>query len=212
MGNLLEKYRTCFRDKKYRVSFFGALVFLLTALVLAFFSIIYANERASGPVTDIILSNIPVFDVDGLFVYGPIFFWAIIIFFLIFKEPKRIPFALESIATFEVIRSIFVMLTHIAPFPTHVSIDTSGIWGVFTSGSDLFFSGHTGLPFLIALVFWDNKILRTISIAASVFFGIVVLLAHEHYSIDVFAAFFITYTIFVIAKKLFRWDFETASA
>ena len=76
----------------------------------------------------------------------------------------------------------------------------------FAFGGDLFFSGHTGLPFLMALIFWDNKYLRWIFILTSVMFATVVLLAHLHYSIDVLSAFFITYTIFHIALFLFKKD------
>jgi hypothetical protein len=39
-------------------------------------------------------------------------------------------------------------------------------------------------------------------------FGVIVLLSHLHYSIDVFAAFFITYSIYHIALKLFDRDYE----
>jgi len=64
------------------------------------------------------------------------------------------------------------------------------------------------LPFLLALIFWDEKYLRYFFIVSSIFFGAIVLLGHYHYSIDVAAAFFITYTIYHIAKKLFPRDFE----
>jgi len=40
-------------------------------------------------------------------------------------------------------------------------------------------------------------------IAASIFFGVVVLLGHLHYSIDVLAAFFITYSIYRLAVLFF---------
>lgn len=35
-----------------------------------------------------------------------------------------------------------------------------------------------------------------------------VLLGHLHYSIDVFAAFFIVYVIFIIAKRVFKGEYE----
>jgi hypothetical protein len=75
-------------------------------------------------------------------------------------------------------------------------------------GADSFFSGHTGMPFLGALVFWDDKLVRWVYILASIFFAIVVLLGHLHYSIDVFSAFFITYSIYRIADISFNKDKE----
>ena len=80
-------------------------------------------------------------------------------------------------------------------------------YGIF-NGNDLFFSGHTGLPFLLALIFWENKKLRFLFLGFSVLFAVVVLLGHLHYSIDVFAAYFITYTIFHICKFLFKKDWQ----
>ncbi|MGC9610801.1 MAG: phosphatase PAP2-related protein [Minisyncoccia bacterium] len=201
--SLSEKYKLCFKDRKFIFSVIGGFLFLATSIVIAFFAIMYATESASQPVTDIILNNIPLFDVDGLFIYGPLVFWFIIFVYLIF-EPKKIPFSLNSIALFTLIRSAAISLTHIGPFMGNVQISSLGVLGVFTSGNDLFFSGHTGLPFLMALILWDKKPMRYFCLAASVFFGAVVLMARLHYSIDVFAAFFITYTIFKITEKLFK--------
>ena len=76
----------------------------------------------------------------------------------------------------------------------------------FAFGGDLFFSAHTGTPFLMALAFWDNKFLRILFIVTAVFFGVIVLLGHFHYSIDVLAAFFITYTIYHMAEIIFKKD------
>jgi membrane-associated phospholipid phosphatase len=82
------------------------------------------------------------------------------------------------------------------------------IVGKFSFGADLFFSGHTGLPFLMALIFWKNKLLRYSFLFLSVFFGLIVLLGHIHYSIDVLSAFFITYTIWHVSEKLFPKDLQ----
>jgi hypothetical protein len=65
-----------------------------------------------------------------------------------------------------------------------------------------------GLPFLIALVFWDNKVLRTSFISLAIILGAVSLMGHLHYSIDVLAAFFITYSIYHLAERFFKKDKE----
>lgn len=207
MNDWRESWSGHLKSKNFLISVASGLLFFVVSVVIAFFAITYATESASQPVTDFVLSNIPVFDVDGLFIFGPIVFWIIVAGYLILK-PGKIPFSLKSIALFTIIRSAAISLTHIGPFPTHAQISSSGILSIFTSGNDLFFSGHTGLPFLMALIFWENKPMRYFCLAASFFFGAVVLLAHLHYSIDVFAAFFITYAIFKISEKFFRKDKE----
>jgi hypothetical protein len=185
--------------------FLVGLLYMVISIIVNFFAAEYVAERASNSVTDIILSNIRVFDIDAIFVYGSIFLIIFIIFICVIK-PKRAPFVVKSITLFIVVRSFFITLTHIGPFPTHAFINHSGVVGFFTTGSDLFFSGHTGMPFLLGLVFWEHKVLRTFFMSVSGFFGVIVLMGHLHYSIDVISAFFITYTIFHIAEFLFADD------
>jgi hypothetical protein len=205
MNRWIKKYAPYCKDTQFLFSAGTAVLFLLGGLVATYYAIVYATEQASAPVTDIILSNIRVYDVDGIFIYGPVIFWVIMLVY-IFSKPQRIPFALESIATFLLVRSVFISLTHIGPFPGHLEITGTGIFAAMNRGSDLFFSSHTGMPFLMALVFWDNKRVRYFCLFASFLFAVVVLLGHLHYSIDVFAAFFITYTIVHIAEWFFEED------
>jgi len=205
-------------DKRFMVSFLAGLVFLAAALVFNYFAAIYATERASAAVADIILSNIPVFDVDWIFVFGPFVFMAIMICVCLW-HPKTLPFTAKSIATFVAVRSFFIMLTHLGPFPDHAIIDGGTLHFLnfisvnpnlflFSTGADLFFSGHTGLPFMLSLVFWKHRLIRIFCLASSVFFGIIVLLGHLHYSIDVASAFFISYTIFIMVTKIFKKDWD----
>ncbi len=201
----LNKWSNALKNRKFILSLSTAILFLIISLIVNFIAGTYATERASLPVTDIILSNIPVFDVDGIFVYGPIILWSFMIFIFSHK-PNKLPFTIKSIALFVIIRSIFISLTHIGPFPNQILVSAGNFSSKYTFGGDLFFSGHTGLPYLLALIFWENKKMRYFLIAASIFFGIIVLMGHLHYSIDVFAAFFITYSIFHIAEYFFKKD------
>lgn len=200
---LIERYRESWFDRHLRFSIpFSFLIFTLSVVANTYAGV-YATEKASNPVTDIILSNTPAFEVDGFFVYGVI---ALIIFasLLCLHHPKRMPFVLHSFALFYFIRAIFVSLTHLGPYPGQIAFDfTNRLIMLLFGGNDLFFSGHTGAPFLLALIFWEDARLRYLFLAWSVFFGIIVLLGHIHYTIDVLSAFFITYGIYHIALKLF---------
>ena len=206
MKTLTQKYRRLFSNRQFVSSLLSGVLLLIISFIINFYAGIYATEKISNPVTDIILDNIPVFNVDLLFIYGPLLLWTVVSL-IAFSEPKRIPFILKNIALFVLIRSVFITLTHIGPFPDRIDVNYS-IRAIkdFTFGGDLFFSAHTGLPFLMALVFWQKKTIRFLFIAIAILFGIVVLMGHLHYSIDVLAAFFITYTIYHLAKIFFAKD------
>lgn len=186
------------------------LIISFGALIGAFFfnvwAIGFATSHASSSVTDLILSNTPIFDVDSLFVYGT-FVAAGLSAAIILAHPKRIPFAFKTLALFFIIRSCFTMLTHTGPSAAF-DIDWSEAIARSFFGVDNFFSGHTGMPFLGALAFWKERPIRIFYLIMSVFFALVVLLGHLHYSIDVFSAFFITYGIFHIALWLFPKDWN----
>ncbi len=207
MNRLFEKHKFQWSQKSFLFSALLAFLFLASSLVINYAAGNYATEKASNSVTDIILDNLPVVDVDGIFVYGAILFGVFLIILLI-KEPKQIPFIIKSAALFYFIRAIFISLTHLGPIFQQAPLVSNILSRNLIFGADYFFSGHTGLPFLMALMFWNNKYLRGIFLATSFIFGASALLGHFHYSIDVFAAFFITYGIFHIARWLFVKDYR----
>lgn len=202
-----KKHKSYWSQKSFFLSVILGIILLTVSLVINHLAGIYAVKQASNAVTDILLDYLPVVNVDFIFNEGAILF-LLIVGILLIREPKRIPFVLKSVAIFIIIRSMFVIMTHLGPSPERSFIDPHDFIQKFTYGSDLFFSGHTGLPFLFSLAFWNNKYLRYLFLSISIIAAASVLLGHLHYSIDVFAAFFITYSIFHIAQKLFAKDYR----
>lgn len=193
--------------RSYFYQVFGGSFFLFVALVINIYANRYASTHASGVVQDLFLNALPMISLDDIYLEGYAILVSVIVLLAIYW-PNKLPFLLKSISLFVLIRSFFLVLTHLSVplpavngsiyFPDHTIIQS------LSGGDDLFFSGHTGLPFLMALAFWKNPYLRTAFLITSIVFGASVLLAHVHYSIDVFAAFFITYTIHDLAVFLFK--------
>jgi hypothetical protein len=191
---------------RYYASLLEAVILFIASVFVTHYASLYAEIRASSPVDDIILSNTRVYDFEIFFVYIAIMLGLFVVT-LCLRFTKTAPFLIKTVSLFVIIRALFVSLTHIGPFPLKLELE-SGLLNFITSGNDLFFSGHTGMPFLIALIFWNHRYLRMLFLSASVILGATALLAHLHYSIDVFAAFFITYSIYHIAIKLFQKDYD----
>jgi hypothetical protein len=192
-------------------SMYLGLLLLFLALLVQVSAGHYSARRAltASPVGDIFLDNLPVLDLDFVIVQGAIIAVAIGIM-LFAKHPRYAIFGVKAIALFIIVRAFFVDLTHVGIYPRtmfDVGGMGAGIYNTINFSGNFFFSGHTGLPFLLALIFWREKIWRYFFLGVSVFFGMSVLLAHVHYSIDVFAAPFITYSILHIAEKLFPRDY-----
>ena len=209
MKELLNKHKVHWADKESLSSSVIGIVFLFVSLIFNYFTNNYATSRQSNFVSDIILDNISTWNTQFLVIYGAVFLILFIIA-LIAEEPKRLPFIVKSIAFFIVIRAIFMTLTHMAPPLESITLGDGRLLSLLglNGTSDLFFSGHAGFPFLMALTFWDSKKLRMSFIIISAILATSVLLGHLHYSIDVFAAYFITYTIFVLSQRFFKKDFE----
>jgi membrane-associated phospholipid phosphatase len=204
---IINRHKYYWSQKDFWESIILGLLFLAGSLVFNHFASVYVDKNAGAYVQDILLDNLPVMNVDWIINDGVMVFSFLVTVYAL-MHPKKMPFFLKSLALFILIRSVFISLTHLGPAPSRTYMDPNDLLLRINAGRDMFFSGHTGLPFLLALMFWENKIMRYVSLLASVVFGCAVLLGHMHYSIDVFGALFITYTIFHIAQKLFTKDFK----
>jgi membrane-associated phospholipid phosphatase len=101
------------------------------------------------------------------------------------------------------IRSFFISLTHLGIPADAILPSGPHLWSMIIFKNDLFFSGHTALPFLGFLIFRKEKI-RAFFLVMTVILAATVLLMHVHYSIDVFAAFFIAYGSYKFGNIIFK--------
>lgn len=209
MGELFLKHKAHWANRSFYLSTLWGLALFTISVLVNTFANKYAILTGKNPVTDIVLSNIRVFNVDFIVNYGPLLILILVITILAIR-PSAIPFTAKSMALFIVTRACFISLTHLGQFQPQLILPTSRFLDFLGGGNTggLFFSGHTGMPFLLALIFWDNKLLRLGFIGVSVVLGTAMLLAHLHYTIDVIGAFFITPTIFSLAQKFFKKDYD----
>ena len=199
-------------DKKS--SFAVALFLLSISYILEHFANVYELAYSMRPtstyVGDLFLDNLPVINLNTIIIEGALLSIVLGALF-VFLNPRYILFSLKSLALLIAIRALFVSLTHVGIYPGNVDPGFGffdGIYSYLNFQTGFFFSGHTALPFLMALIFWDRMRVRVVFMSLSFVFAVAVLLAHIHYSIDVLAAPFMAYGIFNIARRLFPQDYK----
>lgn len=190
------------RNNKKAIIF--SLIFLAIALILNNFAGEYVDEKAKvSAVSDLILDHLPVINLSFIFIWGYTLVIAIGLFYVLFFNVKDLHKAISQFSLLVLIRSFFISLTHLSAPVNAIIIKMPHIYNVLVFHNDQFFSGHVAIAFLGFLLFRKEKIGIFFLIATFVM-ALTVLLMHVHYSIDVFAAVFITYGSFKIGEYMFK--------
>ena len=212
MNELFNRHTTFWKDKEILSHMLMSVFLLMVSLLFTYIATKYTNNHSGNVVSDILLDSLPVMNVGIIFFQGAFFFLLALLGLGVF-EPKYIPFTMECSALFFLIRSLFMVMTHLSPPSTeyynYIQHEQHVPEVLFTlsSGNDLFFSAHAGYPFLLAIIFWKVKYLRYFFLLCSFIGATTVIVGHLHYSIDVFSAFFIAYGIFSIAQFFFKKEY-----
>ncbi len=209
MAKLKEEYNKLFQNKRYRNSFAAGIFLLILAGIVTSLAISYADSAQGSAVGDLVLDNIPTLEL----VWARFLITAIVTFSIIgvvISKPKYLPAWSKTVGIMYIIRAFFISLTHLKAYPGKVNLHESIDFINFITfqGNDLFFSGHVSLPFISALVFWKHKRVRNYLLIASIVMGTIMIFSKAHYSIDVFAAPFMSYAIFKLSEKFFEQDFR----
>ena len=180
-----------------------SILFLIIAIILNSVAGNYADRKGTTSVPDLILDNLPTLDLDFLFIYGFTLILLVFLLYTLFFRVKELHIVISQFSLLVLIRSFFVSLTHLS-LPVGALIYTAPkFFTPLDFQNALFFSGHVSVPFLGFLIFRKEKIGIFFLIATAVM-ALTVLFMHVHYSIDVFAAFFITYGSYKIGNWMFK--------
>lgn len=179
------------------------LVTIILTLLPTFFAFI--EKREGMVLQDYLLDAIPAMDVS---IPTFIIIWSVVMLVLyrIYQNPRLFLVVAYGFILMCLARILTISLLPLNP-PTGIITLQDPIANIAYGGNgifitkDLFYSGHTGNMFLFFLCLeakWD----KIIALTASFLIGLLVLIQHIHYSIDVFAAFIFTYFIYLGAKKI----------
>lgn len=194
------------KDSYFILDLLKALSLAAFALIVNYYAVRYATAHAGPSVPDFLLDHVSAINTHYIDYRFASYAEYAILFFAIIRT-RSLVFFLKTMSILILVRAFFVNLTNLG-----IPAGTTPTTSFFTQGGDLFFSGHTALPFMATLIFWDIVPARYVLLALTLFMGTEVLWGHQHYSIDVFAAPFITYGVFVFCKRIFKGDYAKMTA
>jgi hypothetical protein len=179
-------------------------LFLLAVVLTSLANFLnYVEARKGVLLPDPLLNLFNPIDLTWL-TFALIYVSIIVAIVTLFKNPSRLVFAIQLYTLMVAVRIIAMYFMPLNP-PSSMIILNDPLVEYFGTGQtltkDLFFSGHTATLFILFLVS-ENKIIKTIFMISTIAVAISVILQHVHYSIDVFAAVFFTYTCYKLLVKV----------
>ncbi|MCB1141126.1 MAG: phosphatase PAP2 family protein [Leptospiraceae bacterium] len=212
--------------KRNPIPLLSAFLFHYICYVLMQTMALFSEFRRGPSLPDLILEQIPVnrsldWINNTVWILGLLSF---LVFMSLFRKPECINYLYLG-GLISLMRGVFISLTGLGPpggqdlnlieplLKNGVNIDIllnqwipiSIFWGstenAFYLTQDLMFSGHTSSTFLLVLILKQRKIELVIAILFHVLTVVVLLLTHEHYSIDILAAYFVVYATYSFIEK-----------
>ena len=163
-------------------------------------------ERRSGVIlTDPVLALFTPVDVTWM-TFLVIYLSVILAIIFLSQEPRRLMVAMQAYILMILMRILSMYLVPLDPPPLLIPLADPFVESL-SSGTltrDLFFSGHTSTLFLFYLTA-EGKLLRRMFLIFTLLVGFCVLIQHVHYTIDVIAAPFYSYTCYRLSMLINRY-------
>jgi len=181
---------------------------LILVVLFSFFPWFFQTieKRHGTRLNDLLLSRIPAYDVSiPIF----LFLWAatLLIIYRGVQNPNIFIRILWSYTLLCLSRVITICVVRLDPPAGLLPLNdrlANAFYGPTFVTRDLFYSGHTASVFLIFLCL-QKKGDKWFALLASVSVGVLLLIQHVHYTVDVVAAPFFAYLMYLLAIKIIRF-------
>lgn len=189
-----------------RVEFVLSALALLAAFALNHFADGYVERVGETAHTspDLVLRHLPGVDVSAVYWWGALAFVVFALGAAFLRERDRLAYLARAYALVIAARACLMVLTPLHIPDGAISVDAgmlySSVGKMVTVHHDLFFSMHTAMAFLGALVFRD-RFVRWVCAGFSVLMAVTVLLLKTHYSLDVAGAYLVTYALYRLQRR-----------
>jgi PAP2 superfamily C-terminal len=174
----------------------GMAIFAGILTFLPFF-FIHIESREGLYFEDFILNQIPAHN-TSVAVFFLIWSSSLLLVFRMYKDPMMFLVALWAYNGVTLVRMACISLISLNPPAGLIPLAdpiTNQFYGTRYITHDLFFSGHTTTVFLVFLCL-KRRTDRIYVLMASIVLGILLLVQHVHYTIDVLAAPVFTYIVY----------------
>ena len=167
----------------------------------------YADHRQLPPSSDWLLNHLPRWNLLWILSFGWLALHLFAAALCILYYPAQLPFILFTLGLFLIIRSTFIFLSpigHPAQMMDMSKLDYifNRAMGWLTFNNEFVFSGHTSVPFMFYL-FFETPWQKRLFLAGSIVMAATVLITRNHYTVDVMGAYFITYSIYELSRRLY---------
>ncbi|WP_291858313.1 hypothetical protein [Marinilabilia sp.] len=179
--------------------FYIGLLTLIVGMELNFYSqkylLNYIQNGKSLPIlSDLVLDNIPLWDIDYLYdIFSIVSLLVLVVFIIDKRKYQSIPYFLVLSGIFQIVRGFFIVLT---PFGNPMGFD--GTEGPFNGFTDIelgvYPSGHTGIAYLYFLLVKAKPYRYILLFSVSVII-LALFFSRGHYTIDILSGVFFAYAI-----------------
>jgi hypothetical protein len=205
--NVYPNWLLAVKNISFRKKLIIGIVLLSIALAFLPFFFSYIEQRQGHSINDVIVNALPATNVSV-----PIFLciWSLVVLFIIrsWRNPQLLLHYLFAFLFLTLLRIITILLVPLnAPAGLIALTDPLSNYFYGTKGfitKDLFFSGHTATLCLFAFCF-ERKLDKLIAAASAIIVGILVLVQHVHYTVDVLAAPFFSFFCFIMGRRIVQW-------
>ena len=198
-----QKWTEEWKLSAFRKRLAAILVTLLLVVVINPFFFSHIQQRNGIELNDWLLNFIPKYDVSI-----PVFciLWSVVVLALLraVQEPRFLIMFGWTYLLLVVSRIISISLVPLNLPKGLINLHdpiTNIFYGNQLITKDLFYSGHTATMFLIFLCL-KNKYDKAYALVATIAIAVLLLVQHVHYTIDVVAAPFFTYLLYMLSKKI----------